>query len=240
MPKPSLQCPFCSKTSSRGAGLASHIRSAHSRQYAKGGNHLRAQITPSAPEPARSGGAPLDVSVQTATSPLEEGSNATLDLLGKAYVQLTGRKRVIEGELSRFDDLRKELEAVSAQIESLKNTVALFGIAKKPESSPRMEEAGDVDVEAPTGPPVTAIELPFAGNKRDFVSAIVKAHGAEGVTPKEITAIFSDRKIAKGTNLIYNALSLFVKQGEMKRGDGRYFSVVTTKPRRSQRRSRAK
>jgi hypothetical protein len=30
-----LQCPFCSKTSSRGTGLASHIRGTHPAQYAK-------------------------------------------------------------------------------------------------------------------------------------------------------------------------------------------------------------
>lgn len=29
-----LQCPFCSKTSSRGTGLASHIRGTHRAQYA--------------------------------------------------------------------------------------------------------------------------------------------------------------------------------------------------------------
>jgi hypothetical protein len=34
MPKQDLHCPFCPKTSSRGTGLASHIRGAHSKQYA--------------------------------------------------------------------------------------------------------------------------------------------------------------------------------------------------------------
>jgi len=34
MPKQDLQCPFCPKTSSRGTGLASHIRGAHRKQYA--------------------------------------------------------------------------------------------------------------------------------------------------------------------------------------------------------------
>ncbi len=29
-----LQCPFCSKTSSRGTGLASHVRGTHPAQYA--------------------------------------------------------------------------------------------------------------------------------------------------------------------------------------------------------------
>src|ERR1700758_4310899 len=33
MPKQVLQCPFCPKTSSRGTGLASHIRGAHPKQY---------------------------------------------------------------------------------------------------------------------------------------------------------------------------------------------------------------
>src|SRR5580704_18132445 len=35
MPKQDLQCPFCPKTSSRGTGLASHIRGLHPRQYSK-------------------------------------------------------------------------------------------------------------------------------------------------------------------------------------------------------------
>jgi hypothetical protein len=34
MPKQETLCPFCPKTSSRGTGLASHIRSAHPTQYA--------------------------------------------------------------------------------------------------------------------------------------------------------------------------------------------------------------
>lgn len=34
MPKQNLQCPFCPKTSSHGAGLASHIRSSHPREHA--------------------------------------------------------------------------------------------------------------------------------------------------------------------------------------------------------------
>jgi len=30
-----MQCPFCPRTSSRGTGLASHIRGSHPRQYSK-------------------------------------------------------------------------------------------------------------------------------------------------------------------------------------------------------------
>ncbi len=54
-----LQCPFCPKTSSRGTGLASHIRGAHPKQYAgwskarKGGPTKRGRTKPgSAPMPA--------------------------------------------------------------------------------------------------------------------------------------------------------------------------------------------
>jgi hypothetical protein len=34
MAQQDLQCPFCPKVSTRGTGLASHIRGAHSKQYA--------------------------------------------------------------------------------------------------------------------------------------------------------------------------------------------------------------
>jgi hypothetical protein len=46
-----LQCPFCEKTSSRGTGLASHIRGSHPKQYPgwkkNRGNAQRPQATSS-------------------------------------------------------------------------------------------------------------------------------------------------------------------------------------------------
>jgi hypothetical protein len=46
-----LQCPFCEKTSSRGTGLASHIRGSHPKQYPgwkkNKGNTPRTQATSS-------------------------------------------------------------------------------------------------------------------------------------------------------------------------------------------------
>ena len=56
MPNQQLQCPFCPKTSSRGTGLASHIRGAHPKQYAgwtrsrKGGK--KAGVSSSASKPS--------------------------------------------------------------------------------------------------------------------------------------------------------------------------------------------
>ncbi len=209
MPKSMLKCPFCSKTSSHGAGLASHIRSAHPEQQASAGSQLEAPVKP-------------NTSPVTPVPDLKKGgADSTRDLLGKAYAQLTERKRVIEEQLSRSEDLRKELETIDAQVASLKTTVTLFGIPE-PSDLPEPAKAADIEMESPSVSPAGADELEFTGNKRDFVTAIVKSRGSEGVTPKEIETIFSDRKIEKGRNLIYNALSLLVKQGLMKRDGGRY------------------
>src|SRR5207248_5728996 len=54
---------------------------------------------------------------------------------------------------------------------------------------------------------------------------IVKARGTSGATPKEVSDIFLARGIARSKNLIYNALSLLVKQRKLEKKDGRYFSV---------------
>jgi hypothetical protein len=40
--------------------------------------------------------------------------------------QLQQRKETVEKELARFDDLRKELEAANAQMESLEKTMGIF------------------------------------------------------------------------------------------------------------------
>ncbi len=213
MPKSLLKCPFCSKTSSHGAGLASHIRSAHPEEHASAGSPFEAPVRPNAPDPSP---------VTLATSLIKGGADSTRDLLGKAYAQLTQRKRVIEEQLSRFDDLKIELETIDAQVESLKGTVTLFGITEQPAGSPESGEAAVLELEAPVATSADAEGLEFTGNKRDFVTAIVKSRGSEGITPREIERIFSDRKIEKGRNLIYNALSLLVKQGRMKRDGGRY------------------
>src|SRR5438270_8229177 len=65
----------------------------------------------------------------------------------------------------------------------------------------------------------------FSGSKTDFVAAIVKARGISGATPKEVSDVFSARRIPRSRNLIYDALSLLVKQRKLEKKDGRYFSV---------------
>jgi len=55
MAQQDLQCPFCPKVSTRGTGLASHVRGAHPRQYAswKKARKSGASVGVSAPAPAR-------------------------------------------------------------------------------------------------------------------------------------------------------------------------------------------
>jgi hypothetical protein len=73
----------------------------------------------------------------------------------------------------------------------------------------------------------------FSGSKTDFVAAIVKARGISGATPKEVSDVFSARRIPRSKNLIYNALSFLVKQRKLEKKNSRYFSVsanFTEKP----------
>ena len=65
----------------------------------------------------------------------------------------------------------------------------------------------------------------FSGSKTDLVAAIVKARGISGATPKEVSDVFSARRIARSKNLIYNALSALLKQKKLEKKDGRYFFV---------------
>lgn len=60
MPNQELQCPFCPKTSSRGTGLASHIRGAHPKQYSGWSKSRRgiqkAGVSASSPKPSEMAG----------------------------------------------------------------------------------------------------------------------------------------------------------------------------------------
>lgn len=49
-----LQCPYCPKTSTRGTGLASHIRGVHSDQYSSWSANRKAGVTVSTARPVAS------------------------------------------------------------------------------------------------------------------------------------------------------------------------------------------
>jgi len=65
------------------------------------------------------------------------------------------------------------------------------------------------------------------GNKTTLVGDIVAAHGNLGASPKDIDQFFSERKIKRSKNLIYNTLSYLVSRKKLQRRDGRYFGVAS-------------
>ena len=87
-------------------------------------------------------------------------------------------------------------------------------------AAPKMEE----HAESPTSaakPDLSALE--FTGNKTNLVAAIVETFGRAGATPKEVDSVFTERKVARSKNLIYNTLSYLVAQKKLVRNEGRYF-----------------
>jgi len=82
MAQQDLQCPFCPKVSTRGTGLASHIRGAHPRQYASW-------------KKARKSGTPVAVSAPAAVSVSAVGSG-----FGDVVHMLEQQKIAIESALA--------------------------------------------------------------------------------------------------------------------------------------------
>ena len=124
------QCPFCETTSSRPQGLAAHIRSGHPKQYQKwlkDPQRLAQALKAGSATPSEKLKRPATPDPEPAEpTPAPGADNPTLELLNEAHRQLTARKRTIETELARFDELKKELEAIDAQMQSLEQTLSVF------------------------------------------------------------------------------------------------------------------
>jgi hypothetical protein len=89
-----LQCPFCSKTSSRGTGLASHIRGTHPAQY---GSWQKSRGKTPLPTVSRS-------EAKTATRPSDTGGGlkdviARLEQQHTAIVRALAALRGMEGSV---------------------------------------------------------------------------------------------------------------------------------------------
>jgi hypothetical protein len=149
-----LQCPFCPAISTRGTGLAAHVRAKHQREYSKWNKNpnrlLEADLAASPRNEARKirrlhpvrSPAPVEVSqvslpappihekpmlsAARAPQPGESDVNDSLSLLQKAYEQLSARKQTIEIELARIEGLRGEHEAVTAQVAALDQAMKAF------------------------------------------------------------------------------------------------------------------
>ena len=125
------QCPFCETTSSRPQGLAAHIRYGHPKQYQKWLKDPQRLAQALKAVSATPPGKPLKRPPTAVPEPAEPrpapgADNPTLELLNEAHSQLTTRKRTIESELARFDELKKELETIDAQMQSLEQTLSIF------------------------------------------------------------------------------------------------------------------
>lgn len=98
MPKQNLQCPFCPKTSSHGAGLASHIRSSHPREHT---GWLASH---------RSGQAPA---AHASTADGFEGIIASLEQQKSAIERALEALRVIEGPVQEAAVARPQPRAAA-------------------------------------------------------------------------------------------------------------------------------
>jgi hypothetical protein len=126
---------------------------------------------------------------------------------------------------TRIQELTTSIEAQTTELAAY-NEVLQIEVAK--EATPSGASASEGPAKAS---PVSTISAPaselaaveFTGNKTAFVSALVKAHGAAGATPKEIREVFTSRKIPQSENLIYTTLSGLAKDKKLRRRDGRYY-----------------
>ena len=149
-----LQCPFCSKISTRGTGLSAHVRTQHPREYGKWNrnpNRLLEAAAAASPQEEPKRNRRLHPVQSHASVELGEGAvqaqpiqeqpillaapapqtgendvHEALGLIQKAYEQLSERKKTIESELARIEGLRGEHEAVTAQVAALDQAMKAF------------------------------------------------------------------------------------------------------------------
>src|SRR5438270_673401 len=147
------------------------------------------------------------------TKSLERRIQELKTLIESQSAEISAYERVLEIELAHAG---RSHQADTAQIAD--------GAEVRTEGQVPTDEAsaGNAGIAQTSGTETAPV---FSGSKTDFVAAIVKARGISGATPKEVSDVFSARGIARSKNVIYNALSLLVKQRKLEKKDGRYFSV---------------
>jgi hypothetical protein len=153
---------------------------------------------------------------------------------------MMGRKAIHMSSLTK--SLEKRIQELTTSIEAQKHELAAYekvlaaeaGKTEAPSeappataaahaahhAAPKEEHAADLPTSAAT-PDLSALE--FTGNKTNLVAAIVEHFGSAGATPKEVDSVFTERKVSRSKNLIYNTLSYLVAQKKLVRREGRYF-----------------
>jgi hypothetical protein len=128
----------------------------------------------------------------------------------------------------RIQELKTSIDAQQTELSAYEKVLELE--LAKGNVLPETKQVKPVESAQPSA---GIAELQVTGSKTDFITAILRAKGAEGATPKEIDDIFSARSIERSKNLIYNALSFLVKQKRLTRRDGRYYALSSGAPQKS-------
>jgi len=140
----------------------------------------------------------------------------------------------------RIHELRHSIEAQTTELAAYEQVLALetgnpvtlaaapaavAAVVKKHTAAQHASKKAVVKKAAKPALTTTApITGEFSGSRSDFVAAVLKQHGAAGVTPSEISAAFTARKIAIKKNLV---LSLMFKQKKVRKSGGKYFLLAT-------------
>jgi hypothetical protein len=153
-------------------------------------------------------------------------------MMGKKAIHMSSLTKSLE---KRIQELTTSIEAQKHELAAYEKVLAVEnGKTDAPQvapsitpakhaaehAAPTQEHTAELSTSAAT-PDLSEVE--FTGNKTNLVAAIVEKTGSAGATPKEVDSVFTERKIARSKNLIYNTLSYLVAQKKLVRRDGRYF-----------------
>jgi hypothetical protein len=120
--------------------------------------------------------------------------------------------------------LRTRIQELTASIQAQKSELGAYEQLLHIENAKESPTHGESARLA--APPAETAHIKFSGNKTTLVTEIVKSLGRAGASPKDVERVFTERKIARSKNLVYNTLSYLVAQKRLQRRDGRYFAVA--------------
>jgi len=129
---------------------------------------------------------------------------------------------------TRIQELTASVAAQTSELAAYQRLLQIELAKERGSTQPSAGETGPQKqlVSTPSAPPVALASVTFTGNKTALVADIVRSLGKAGAAPKDVEKVFTDRKIKRSKNLIYNTLSYLVAQKKLQRRDGRYFGVM--------------
>jgi hypothetical protein len=248
-----FNCAHCGKNFQNAQGLSGHIRYRHSSRKAPAANVEREaaqKLQVNAPAPVVNTGAREHL--QAAFAMLSQRDREIDGEIARLEA-LKAEKEIVRKELEavntalqvfggRESAIYEEVQTEQAKGDIPLDTQHAVLSAKEDSSQTRPTESPEANAVpqssdgqgsvAPNAKPAQngkssgtrARRTPeFAGNKTEFVRAVVQFRGAAGAKPKDIDQVFAQRHIEKSKNAIYNALDSLVRQNKLKKKDGQYF-----------------